>query len=265
MAEILIGIPRANYYKPFLESLPKFLTEVELNHKIRVVETFGKNRDAAREEIVQKFLEGTEDYLLFLDDDHSGHKLEMLESLLSSNSDICALKCFARHYPYQVTIYPKDKKLWDNYNTEQLNTPTSGYIPCELVGFGMTLIKRSVFQKLQPPFFVVDKDGEREDNYFCQKANEANLTITGCFDYTLDHVGINESNVLTKRKSDFRDFAVKSNRRQLLSNYLKYAKEKNIKLSEDQCEQLFVMKLETELSNEDFNVLNDLTSSERIN
>lgn len=260
MARILIGIPRGNFYQPFDESLPSFIKAIKEKHKVEVFEVKGKPRDEAREIIVAEFMKRLDGYLLFLDDDHEGHKPEMLDALMKANTLICSLKCFARYYPYQFTISSYDKEYQDGYGYLNINNKT-GYSKCKFVGFGMTLIKRDLFQKLEGPYFQCDNKGEREDNYFCDKVNNAGFDLIGCFDHILSHRGINELNISQKRKDGFKRFAVKHNRKKLLNNYLAYVKKRGIKLTEEQEAGLFVNKIlcdNTEEENRDIDNLEKL-------
>ena len=47
-----------------------------------------------------------------------------------------------------------------------------GYFYCDLVGFGMTLIDKKLFEKLQEPYFIYDVTN-KEDNYLLVDSVEA--------------------------------------------------------------------------------------------
>ena len=77
-----------------------------------------------------------------------------------------------------------------------------GYTYCDLVGFGMTLISRETFNKIEAPYFISDyRIGQgREDNYFCEKLVRIGNKPVGCFDFTLEHNGIGRHNALILRE-----------------------------------------------------------------
>lgn len=192
MAKILIAIPRTREYKPFLNSLPSFVSDIKKEHTVQTVEVWGKKRDEAREHLFDVFKKSDCDYLLFLDDDHSGHEKEMLDALIRADVEVCAIKCYSRWFPYQCTCYIKDKVSNQYFSVAN----DKGTLPCHFVGFGMTLVRRDLLDKVQGPYFQCDDRGEREDNYFCQKLIDAGIYPHACFDYVLPHNGIDDSNVM---------------------------------------------------------------------
>jgi hypothetical protein len=98
---------------------------------------------------------------------------------------------------------------------------TKGTYPCHFVGFGMTLIKREIFETLPRPFFKGNEKDEKEDNYFCDKLLSLGIYPYGCFDHTLPHCGITEDNVLEKRKFGAKEFVSKSNSRKSMESYVR--------------------------------------------
>ena len=72
-----------------------------------------------------------------------------------------------------------------------------GYAYCNLVGFGMTLIRKEIFGILDKPYFICESN-QREDNYFCDKLQYYGIQPVGCFDYVLAHDGVDESNFQQK-------------------------------------------------------------------
>ena len=198
MASIFIGVPRSDINLAFGSSLFQFRTEIEKSHRVESCFVYGKKRDEAREILVDKFLRSECDYLLFLDDDHTGHRAEMLEGLLAADTYVCALKCYARYFPFQCTLMTVDRVN----NIYFADDTRRGYMVCNLVGFGMTLIKRETFDLIERPYFKCDERGEREDNYFCHKLEKAGIMPVGYFDYVLPHCGIDDSNIDQKRDEE---------------------------------------------------------------
>lgn len=203
MESIFIGIPTVVKYQPFLDSMEKFIPLVEKEHEVEVYTLAGKTLAVARNTIVSRFLKSDKDYLLFLDDDHSGHSIEMLNSLLdpliNNGRLVCAIKCYAREFPYYSNLLQyKGDELFDGNRKYSPIYDESGYLECDLVGFGMTLVSRETFKRISEPYFI-SKDNSKEDVYFCDKLVRSGSRPIGCFDYVLEHRGINKDNALELR------------------------------------------------------------------
>lgn len=209
MAKIFIGIPTVRTYKPFWESLENFLIEANKEHTVEVYTVANKPLAEARNTIVSRFLNSDYEYLLFLDDDHTGHSMEMLNSLfdplINNDQYICAIKCYTKEFPYFSNLLE-----YSGVDPVQVGLPpervkyrsiedTNGYIHCDLVGFGMTLMKSQIFNKIDEPYFYAQNNG-REDNYFCDKLVQSGIRPVGCFDHVLEHAGIGKHNALELRK-----------------------------------------------------------------
>lgn len=187
-----IGIPSARYYQPFWESISSFLVEAKKKYEIEVNVVRDLPIDQARTKIVESFLSGSADYLLFLDDDHEGHTIEMLNALVSVNTHVCAIKCHSRFFPYLPNVlyysgFPNERV---KYKYHEMG---NGFHESDLVGFGMTLIRRDTFDKFELPYFV-GEDNRKEDNYFCDKLIKSGIRPVGCWDFTLSHQGIGSHN-----------------------------------------------------------------------
>lgn len=211
--KLFIGIPTSRHYKPFWDSMEIFIPLLEKEHELEIYTLANKSLAEARNTIVSRFLNSDKDYLLFLDDDHSGHSLEMFNALLNplinNNRNVCAIKCYTKFFPYNSTLLE-----YDNIYRGKLNLPKGignyrpiddyeGYVECDLVGFGMTLISRETFSKIEEPYFS-SKDNRREDNYFCEKLLLAGIKPIGCFDYILEHNGIGKHNASILRNQEMK-------------------------------------------------------------
>lgn len=224
MKSIFIAIPKTREDKNFIESFYNFINEIKDKYKVEVCEIKGLKRDEARNYLVDRFLESGFDYLLFLDDDHSGHKLEMLEDLMAADAYFATIKCFSRHYPYQCTLFLEDNKdLNLNFNSIGLK----GTYPCKFAGFGMGLIKKELFSIIKKPYFVCNPIGEQEDNYFCKKLIANGIKPIGCFNYTLPHNGIDETNVIYHLNKNASTFIAAQNRKVLAIRMKKFLEESN--------------------------------------
>lgn len=197
MAKIFLGIPSIRNDQAFRESMDKFIPQIVENHQVEAVEVRNRPIDVARNMIVDFFIEKDFDYLLFLDDDHSGHTSEMLEALLKPNEYVCAMKCYTKDFPYFCTLqdYSEADSEYGRYQEKNLN---NGYAYCDLVGFGMTLIRKDTFEKLKKPYFA-SIGNCKEDNYFCDNLHFSGIKTMGCFDYVLTHAGVNDSTIEQKK------------------------------------------------------------------
>ena len=234
MAGILIGIPRKpdRDTRDFDESLSHFIEEIKGEHEVDVYEFSYGRVDVAREKVVDFFLKTGFGFLLFLDDDHTGHSKGMLDALLKPDAYVCAMKCYSRYFPHFCTLMDKHIKRRNGYDQV---SKFSGYQPCEFVGFGMTLIKRETFFKIDSPYFVASEDNDKEDTYFCSKLEDAGIIPIGCFEYTLTHDGINEETVETYRQKNGIEFI---KRKQIEQN--KKAFEEAVKREEIKCKDFQV-------------------------
>jgi len=260
MTGIFVGIPCTREYLPFRESLSVFLDGIKDKYDVEVLEMKYKNRDEARVAIVDEFLKGDKEFLLFLDDDHSGHTPEMLESLMNGNALFCSLKCYARYYPYQITTVTKDIKFQDNHNLYVKNT-NKGYSPCIFAGFGMALIRRELFSKIDKPYFECDRIGEREDNYFCEKLIAAGIDPIGCFDYALPHDGIDDNTILHKRQVGIKKFVKDTNQKMALRRIQKAIEEDKVHVNDFCKGTLQVMDL---MLNTDMKIMNSKDGVQEI-
>lgn len=217
---ILIGIPMHKPDERFLVSLLCFLEEIKPHYDIDVMEVRGKSLVDAQNEIAEKFVSGTYAFLLLLEDDHFPHSRNMLKALLRANTQICAINYYSRHYPYYTCLM---QDLHNDTIDQRFGhiDKTSGYHECDLMGYAMMLIRRDVFDKLERPFFRLNKDGGK-DNYatdvdFSDRCKEAGIKLIGCFDYILNHRDINSENVMKLRIDGFEE---------IRNNRLKELKEK---------------------------------------
>jgi GT2 family glycosyltransferase len=187
---ILLGIPWHHPTDEFLVSLSSFIKDCEQHYDLEVVRVQDRQLVDAQNEIAEYFLKGNKDFLLFMEDDHSGFNRNFLKALLRANTEIVGINYYARYFPYyeclMKDLYP-DRPL----NRFGMTGHKSGYHNVDLSGFGMMLIKRSVFYKLDLPYFRLNKYGGQgsyaTDIDFCDRCREVGINIFGCFDYILNH------------------------------------------------------------------------------
>jgi hypothetical protein len=158
---------------------------------------FGKELVDAQNQIAERFLQSGKEYLLMVEDDNWGFTLEMLDALVAADKPLIGVKYFSRHSPH--VILPM-RPLSLNKGLMELIGP-SGVIPAYLVGFGMTLIKRLVFDYLEKPYFDLNENAANShchyatDHNFCHRLMSAGVAVFGLYDYCLEHRGIGMGNV----------------------------------------------------------------------
>lgn len=210
--KIFVGIPCARHYKPFWSSMDSFIPALKKEVEVESHTVFDQDIATARNEIAEKFLASDADYLLFLDDDHSGHTIEMFDALLDpmleNSAYVCAIKCYKRAFPYDTNLLvrsganEKELGLKEGMGRYQAIDLDKGYSYLDVVGFGMTLIKRMAFLTVGKPYFV-SKNNCNEDNYFCEQLGIRGIQPVGCFEHTLQHADIGQHNARKLRNEGF--------------------------------------------------------------
>jgi hypothetical protein len=211
--KILLSVPIFQPDPRFLDSFPKFLNELkqkEQHYKVEVLQVGNSekfpNLVSKQNYIAEYFLNHDFDYLLFVESDNWGFTLNMLKALLRANTDVCGQHYISRWFPYYSCCMVE---LPDRPPTSRfgLHKDQTGYQYCDIVGYGMTLIKREVFNKLEQPYFRLNKyngpDGYATDIDFCDRLKKAGLKIMGCFDYFLNHRDITQDTDLVAMRIKF--------------------------------------------------------------
>lgn len=168
------------------------IEKMRQDHTIVVFRTWNKPIPEAQNYLVEKILESKDiEYLFFIEEDTVPPQ-DALEKLLALDVDIACIDYGVNGY----SCIAKDKK------TEEI-------LWC---GLGCTLMKREVFEKIEKPWFRIDKtlrlnDWKWIDNpakygghdiWFCTQARAAGYTIQQaegeCRHLVLDQIGYKEFN-----------------------------------------------------------------------
>lgn len=201
-SKILFGIP---FHKPddrFLECLPKLIEECNKEYTLQVISVPNRELVDSQNYISKYFLQETDyDYLLLMENDHWGHTKEMLDAMIKFDKEVVAMNYHSRHFPYPNCLLNRiaGRAGVDCYTGL---TYTQGFHKCDIAGYAMMLLKRSVFAKLALPYFRLNKDGGdgsyATDIDFCLRLKEVGIDIWGCFDYCLSHRDITKENRMEK-------------------------------------------------------------------
>lgn len=209
MKRIFIGIPCYEPLEEFELSLSAFLHECADEYSLTVCRVYGKKLVDAQNDIATQFMASDCEYLLMLEDDHAGHTKQMLNDLVESGYDMCGNYYYSRHYPYVVIPVPlKDPSDPTEWSMTTIK-PNTKFAEMGLCGFGMTLLKRRVFELLDKPYFNrnVYKDGSTQRGYatdqdFCIRLHKLGLTVGGSYATCLSHRGIDDTTVHEFRDKD---------------------------------------------------------------
>ena len=195
---IFVGSACHKPCEEFTKSLSKFLVDCSLTYDIVCYQVYGKQLVDAQNEIADAFLSSDYKYLLMVEDDNWGFTHEMLDALVKADKPIIGVKYYSRHSPHVVLPmrpHPteKHKGMMELFGPKGIQT-------VYLVGFGMTLIKRMVFNYLDKPYFALNENAINSpsqyatDHNFCHRLMMAGIAVFGLYDYCLTHRGMNEDN-----------------------------------------------------------------------
>lgn len=196
---ILVGIPSLKPREEFLRDYVSLFDKCE--HEVEIVWIRGRTLVDAQNALAEQLLATDADYLLLLEEDHWGHKAEMLGAMILANQPVVAIGYYSRWPGYPLTLMidsgrPKPHQF--------VSIPLDVEMPVDLCGFGCTLIKREVIEGLESPVFRVnghDSRGVATDINFCSRAIDSGFPVYGISTFNLVHDGIERSNVQGYRES----------------------------------------------------------------
>jgi len=144
-----------------------------------------------RNSLVRKLLEKRElQWMLFLDSDMTPPR-DVIPQLLATQRDIVSALCVTRKPPYRPCVGFVDPD--DGTRT----TPLSEYggpdpvKEVEWVGAGCVLVRRRVFESMEPLWFEATAEDQGEDYAFCLKARAAGFKVFCDISQWVGHIGAN--------------------------------------------------------------------------
>lgn len=159
---------------------------------------------AANNYIWEAALQGEFDYILRMDDDIWGATTDAFSRLYQAGVDVIGAAYPARDFPFAICALNRvDKETnmidaWVNRRTKphpMVEVSGEGILPCDFIGFGMTLIKVEPFALLPRPIF----NGPEvcpDDSFFAQLCKDAGIQQYVNFDVQLCHREITPLNKL---------------------------------------------------------------------
>lgn len=168
-----------------------------------MIMTMGCDLIGSRTRLVRQAiaLEGT--HLLFIDHDmwfppQKNAITDKIESpiarLLSHNKDVIGVPYNFRSLPLRSTATPLEAKPTDGkYVTTPEELP-KGLFQCVALGTGFLLIKLSVFDKIEKPWFNFGRNSDAElvygeDTFFCAQVMKAGMEVWADGDIEVKHLG----------------------------------------------------------------------------
>ena len=153
-------------YHSFTMSALKLETPPETTWDFRLGFNTARNRNLA-----VSYIAG--DWMFFLDDDQT-FEPKVLLKLLDRNVDIIQALTPMRVPPFGPHAY-----VWKDNDFQRADpslVPQTGISAWDGIACGCLLVKRHVFEAIEPPWFEVSGDGRSDDLYFCRKAKNAGFT-----------------------------------------------------------------------------------------
>jgi len=143
----------------------------------------------ARNMIVEMALHNGDTHIWFIDADQFGFDAEMLRGLLAHDVDVVAPLTFRRHQGHEPVIYRIDER---GKLVSMMDYPRKSFFEVEGVGMGCCLIKTTVFEKMNWPWFYhsfsIDRNWIGEDDTFCNMARAAGFKIYADTNYCVSHI-----------------------------------------------------------------------------
>lgn len=179
--KIAIGIPTLGTIKT--STVITLVNIIQnLSCEIFVIFRFGNHISESRERMVKSAKENKCSHIFFIDSDMKFH-FSVLSSLLKQNKDIIGATYNYKVHPLtsMVKLFPNEKKM--DKTLKVAGMPT-----------GCLLIKMSVFEKIEKPYFPMEYDKEgfvacSSDIGFCEKARKFGFDIWCDFTLVVKHIG----------------------------------------------------------------------------
>ena len=180
LPKVLVGIPTSHVAAGFVETL-QFACELEPSegYASYPVVIPGRVTNQARNILAARMLEGDWTHLFMLDDDMT-YPRGTLARLLQADKDIISPFYVRKVRGFLPNCFKDEPPNgWQTYWCDELEQVAA-------VGTGGILIKRDVFETMEPPWFVYEPydhpsehviEQKSEDVVFCEKAREAGFEI----------------------------------------------------------------------------------------
>ncbi len=141
------------------------------------------------------------EYILRIDDDVHNIPEDAVEKLLAADKDVIAAAGPNRRWPYFPAAMNRTKDISlieicrndDRCLQYVQGLETGAIVPCDIVWFGMTLIKTEKFKFMQRPIFLGNEDVP-DDTYFAQLCLDEKIQQYVHFGVQVEHAHVNFQN-----------------------------------------------------------------------
>lgn len=208
--KILIGVPILAWTHEFALSFLKFWTDLmtyqQSGRKFHVGFEFKYRRPVqlAEEELAQMAIDSGCTHILLMDDDIYDVTAKDFISLLEADKDVVGGIMFTSGFPHAMCAfrrYDLTKSVAEQPNLKEscrlYEVPVEqrvGLQMVDLIPFGFTMIKTSVFKKIPKPWFKCDTTAPT-DSWFADSIINSGLEYYANFDVWLNHRGVRQDNV----------------------------------------------------------------------
>lgn len=208
--KILIGVPILAWTHEFALSFLRFWTELitcdPAKRKFHVGFEFKYRRpvDLAEEELAELALQSGCTHLLLMDDDIYDVTAQDFFKLLDADKEVVGGIMFTSGFPHAMCAFRRfdlTKKVAEQPILDEScrlyevpHEQRVGLQPVDLIPFGFTMFKTSIFQKLPKRWFKCDTKAPT-DSHFADSCIENNIEYFAHFDVWLNHRGIRQDNV----------------------------------------------------------------------
>ena len=210
--KILIAVPTLAWTHEFATSFLEFWTDLmtynETDRKFHVGFKFAYRRPVhmAEEELAQFAIDSGCTHILFMDDDIYDVKAKDLLALLDADKDVVGGIMHTSGFPHAMCAFRRYDIKTKVSDQPILKGPARlyevpieqrvGLQPVDLIPFGFTLMKTSIFNKIKKPWFKCDTQAPT-DSWFADEVMEKKLSYFAHFDVWLNHRGIKRETVGT--------------------------------------------------------------------
>lgn len=163
---------------------------IEAGYRVMYQDAWGANIANNRNTGVKDAQDAKADWIMMIDDDMSFEPDAILR-LIRHNLPVVSGLCVKKTWPYNTTVMFWNKEM-EKYHSS-LNFPVDELFECDATGTAFLLVKMSVFDKLDRPYFCFPpKNGSvlGEDLYFCQQMKAVGYRIFVDTGVHIGHLGM---------------------------------------------------------------------------
>ena len=202
--KILIGVSILSYSHEFVQSFLDFWTSICMfrspTRRIDIGYKFAYRRPVhmAQEELAEFAVQTGCTHLLLMDDDIYDVTIPDLIKLIDADKDVIGGVMFTSKFPYAMCAFRRydiktrvaEQPLLDGPARLYEIPPDQcvGVQPCDLIPFGLPLIKTKVFENIPKPWFHCDTQAPT-DSWFMDSILDVGIKPYVHFDVWLNHAG----------------------------------------------------------------------------